>query len=197
MKAWWTITLVTAATAATAAATGSASAQTEAKLQPAQSEVLFQVKQMGVPVEGRFRKFDAQIAFDPKKPETGKVALQIDTASATMGSAEVDSELPKPVWFGVAKFPQASFASTSIKGLGGARFEITGKLSIKGQVRDIVVPVTLTAPAQAGGPTLAAGSFSIKRVEFLVGEKEWADVSLVANDVLVRFKLALVGIGAL
>lgn len=173
-----------------------ASADTGATLLPAQSEVVFQIKQMGVPVEGRFRKFEAQIAFDPKKPEAGSVALRIDTASATMGAAEVDIELPKPVWFGVARFPQASFQSSSIKGLGGGKFEVTGKLNIKGQVRDLTLPVALTAPAQPGGPTLASGNFAIKRIDFLVGQNEWADTSLLANEVQVRFKLALAGLGA-
>ena len=52
---------------------GAAHAQTpDAKLVPAQSEIGFVSKQLGVPVEGKFRKFDAQIAFDPKKPETAK-----------------------------------------------------------------------------------------------------------------------------
>lgn len=192
MNALWSITLA----GVVWMSGGAASAQPQAMLQPAQSEVVFQVKQMGVPVEGRFRKFSAQVAFDPKQPETGSVALQVDTASATMGAAEIDVELPKPVWFGVARFPQASFQSTAIKALGGGRFEVAGKLSIKGQVRDITVPVALSAPAQPGGPALASGSFTLKRVEFLVGEKEWADVSLVANDVLVRFRLALTGLGS-
>ena len=51
-----------------------APAQTPAKLVPAQSEVLFVTKQMGVPVEGRFKKFDAQISLDPKHPESGSAA---------------------------------------------------------------------------------------------------------------------------
>jgi hypothetical protein len=44
---------------------------------------------MGVPVEGKFGRFSAQVALDPKKPETGSVALAIDTASARFGSAEL------------------------------------------------------------------------------------------------------------
>jgi cytochrome b561 len=42
--------------------------------QAAGSEIAFTTRQMGVPVEGRFGKFSAQIALDPKKPETGSVA---------------------------------------------------------------------------------------------------------------------------
>ena len=45
-------------------------------LVPAQSEIVFTSRQMGVPVDGRFRKFDAQVAFDPKKPEAGGFGCQ-------------------------------------------------------------------------------------------------------------------------
>ena len=149
---------------------------------------------MGVPVEGKFRKWDAQISFDAKKLDASKVSFQIDTGSASLGVPETDAELPKPIWFGVAKFPQASFASTSLKTLGGGKFEVSGKLSIKGQTRDIVVPVALS---QAAGTTTATGSFAIKRLDFKIGEGEWADTSMVANDVQVRFKLSLTGVAPL
>jgi len=148
---------------------------------------------MGVPVDGRFRKFDAQIAFDPKKPETGKVAFTIDLASATI-SPDADAELPKAPWFNTAKFPQATFQSTAIKGAGAGKFDVTGKLTIKGTVQNVTVPVAL---AQAGGNTTASGAFAIKRLEFKIGEGEWADTSMVANDVQVKFKLLLSGVPAL
>ncbi len=164
------------------------------KLDAAKSEMLFVSKQMGVPVEGRFRKFDAQIAFDPKKPEAGKVAFTIDMGSATFGSPEVDVELPKATWFNVPKFPQATFQSSTIKAVGAGRFEVAGKLTIKGSSRDVVVPVALT---QAGGGTTATGAFAIKRLEFKIGEGDWADTSMVANDVQVKFKLNLSGVPAL
>jgi polyisoprenoid-binding protein YceI len=165
-----------------------------ALLQAAGSEIAFTTQQMGVPVEGRFGRFSAQIALDPKKPESGSVAFSIDTNSARFGSAELDAEVPKPVWLSALKFPQASFQSGTIKAAGGGRFEVAGKLTIKGQVKDIVVPVTLS---QAGASSTASGSFVIKRLDFKVGEGEWADTSLLANDVTVRFKLALTGIAPL
>lgn len=164
------------------------------KLDAAKSEMLFVSKQMGVPVEGRFRKFDAQIAFDPKKPEAGKVAFTIDMGSATLGVPETDAELPKAPWFNVPKFPQATFQSSAIKTVGGGKFEVVGKLAIKGSSRDVVVPVALT---QAGGTTTATGAFAIKRLEFKIGEGDWADTSMVANDVQVKFKLSLSGVPAL
>jgi len=165
-----------------------------AQLQAAGSEIAFVTRQMGVPVEGKFGKFSAQIALDPKKPEGGRVAFTIDTGSARFGSAETDAEVPKPVWLNVAKFPQASFQSTAIKALGGGRFEVAGQLSIKGSTQPVVVPVQLT---QSGAASTATGSFVIKRLAFKIGEGEWADTSMVADDVQVRFKLALTGLGPL
>ena len=162
------------------------------KLLPAQSNVGFVVKQMGVPVEGHFKKFDAQISFDAAKPASNKVAFTVDIASATLGSAEVDAELPKAVWFNTAKFSQATFASSGFKALGGGKYEVAGKLSIKGQSRDVVVPLSMT---QAGAVTVATGMLPIKRLVFKIGENEWADTSMVADDVQVKFKLALSGVG--
>ena len=176
------------------AATGASAALADQKLVPAQSEIVFVSKQMGVPVEGRFKKFDAQISFDPAKPETSKMAFTVDTGSASLGAPETDVELPKAPWFNVPKFPQATFQSSAVKGLGGGKFEVSGKLSIKGNVRDVVVPVTL---AQSGATTTATGAFAIKRLAFKIGENEWADTSMVADDVQVKFKLALTGVGKL
>ncbi|MBA3591330.1 YceI family protein [Methylibium sp.] len=164
-----------------------------ARLLPAQSEIVFVSKQMGVPVEGEFKRFDAQIVFDPGSPQAGSVALTIDTGSATLGIAETDAELPKAEWFAAAKFPQARFQSTAIKPLGSGKYEVAGRLTIKGHSRDLVVPISL---AQTGSTGIATGSFTLERLAFKIGDGEWADTSLVADDVQVRFKLALAGLAA-
>lgn len=169
-------------------------AQAQQKLLPAQSDIAFVSKQMGVPVEGHFKKFDAQLSFDPAKPQASKIAFTVDTGSASLGVPETDAELPKPVWFNVPKFPQASFQSSAVKALGGGKFEVAGKLTIKGNSQDVVVPVTLT---QAGAVTTAAGAFTLKRLVFKIGEGEWSDTSMVADEVQVKFKLALSGVAKL
>ena len=166
----------------------------EQKLLTTQSEVGFIFKQMGVPVDGHFKKFDAQISFDAAKLSASKVAFTVDIASATLGAPEADAELPKAEWFNTAKFPKASFNSSSFKALGGGKYEVTGKLSVKGQTQDVVVPLTMT---QSGAVTVATGSFPIKRLAFKIGEGDWTDTSLVADNVLVKFKLALNGVSKL
>lgn len=169
-----------------------------AVLQPAGSEVVFTTRQMGVPVEGRFGKFSAQVTLDPKKPEGGSVAFSIDTGSARFGSAELDAEVPKPIWLSAARFPQARFQSTAIKATGPGRFDLSGKLTLKGIVRDVTVPVVLSqAGTGAALVSTASGSFPIKRLAFQVGEGEWTDTSLLADDVQIRFKLQFTGLAPL
>ena len=162
------------------------------KLLPAQSEIAFTSKQMGVPVDGKFKKFDAQVAFDPKQPAVAKIGFTIDLGSATLGSPETEAELVKPDWFNTKMFPQATFQSTAVKATGPGKFDVAGKLAIKGASQDVIVPVTL---AQAAGTTTASGAFVIKRLDFKIGDGDWKDTSMVANDVQVKFKLALTGVG--
>ena len=170
------------------------SAAAQQKLVPAQSEIAFTSKQMGVPVDGKFKKFDAQIAFDPKKPDAAKIAFAVDLASVSFGASETESEVAKPDWFNTKAFPQASFQSTTVKAIGPGKFEVAGKLTIKGASQNVVVPVAL---AQAGSTTTATGGFVLKRLDFKIGDGDWKDTSMVANEVNVKLKFALTGIGPL
>lgn len=171
-----------------------AASSAQQKLDPTRSTIAFTSRQMGMPVEGRFKRFDAQIAFDPKQPETGRITISVDLLSVALGAAEIESELGKPAWFDSATFPRAGFTSSALKAIAPGRFEVSGKLTLKGVTRDLVVPVTLT---QSGPLTTASGSFGVKRLEFGVGDGEWNDTSLVADEVRVRFTLVLSGVAAL
>jgi polyisoprenoid-binding protein YceI len=164
--------------------------QAQQQLVPAQSEIQFVSRQMGVPVEGTFKTFTAQVAFDPAKLATSSIVFTVDTGSADVGR-EVNAELPKATWFNIAAFPKATFTSSSIKRIDTTRFEVAGKMSIKGVSSDVVVPVTL---AQNGATTTATGAFPIQRLTFRIGEKEWSDTSMVADEVQVKFKIALTGV---
>ena len=80
-----------------------------------------------------------------------------------------------------------TFVSSAFKPGANGKVDVVGKLTIKGATQDVVVPITLT-----GG--VAAGSVAIKRLDFKIGDGEWADTSIVANDVTVKFKLAFSGL---
>lgn len=168
------------------------------QLIPAGSEIAFTSRQMGVPVDGQFRKWNATIQFDVKKPEAGKVAFTIDMGSATLGAADTDAEVAKADWFHTARFPQAQFQSSAIKAVGKGRYEVSGALTIKGNTQAVTVPVTLSQTGSGAGlRTTATGSFTIKRLAFKVGEGPWGDTSMVADEVQVKFKLNLSGMAPL
>ena len=169
-------------------------AHAQQKLLPAQSEIGFVSRQMGSLVEGRFRSFDAQVALDPKQLGAAKIVLVVDLASATLASTETETELRQSDWFDVKKFPQATFTSSAVKSAGPGRLEVVGTFSLKGRGRSLSVPVALT---QSGGVTTATGTFTIRRLDFKVGDGDRADTDLIANDVQVKFKLALSGVAAL
>jgi len=153
------------------------------------SEIRFVTKQMGVNVEGRFRRWKANMDFRPKDPANSKVELEIELASIDLASEEAEAETRRSLWFDTAKFPAAKFLSTRVRDLGGDRYEIAGTLSMKGIARDVVVPVALRK--DAAGNSVAEGQFTVRRLEFKVGEGVWADTDAVANDVTVRVRMVL------
>ncbi|HMV19881.1 MAG: YceI family protein [Betaproteobacteria bacterium] len=150
------------------------------------STLTFVSKQMGVPVDGRFRKFTAALSFDPAKPTAASARLELDLASIDAGSKDANDEVVGKAWFNLKTFPTASFVSTAVKPLGGDRYELAGKLTIKGKAQDIVAPMSFR---QEGANGVFDGSFTLKRLDFAVGDGVWADVSTVANDVQVKFHL--------
>jgi polyisoprenoid-binding protein YceI len=158
------------------------------KVMPDKSFIRFVTKQMNVPVEGRFRKFDANVAFDPAKPEATKAEFEVDLGSIDLGNEEGEVEAKKKTWLDAAGFPKAKFAAASVKALGGGAFEARGPLTIKGTSHEIVAPFTLT---EAAGVRTVEGQFSLKRLQYKIGEGPWSDTDTVADDVLVRFRFTL------
>ena len=154
------------------------------QVQPAKSSLNFSSRQMGVPVPGSFKKFNAQISFDPAKPTAASTTLEIDLASIDAGSKDANDEVVGKQWFNVKAYPTARFVSTGVKALGGNRYEAQGKLTIKGQTRDVTAPFTVT---QNGSEAVFDGGFVFKRMDYAIGEGPWADVSAVANEIDIKF----------
>jgi polyisoprenoid-binding protein YceI len=157
-------------------------------LLPERSQVTFTSRQMGVPVEGRFNKFSAAISFDPAKPEAGKAQIEIDLASIDAGSEEANDEVKTKSWFNPREFPTAKFVSEGVRSLGKNRLEARGKISIKGRTRDVTLPVDYKLD---GANAVLEGTIPILRSQFGLGDGPWADTSVVADEVPVKFRLVL------
>jgi len=153
---------------------------------PGKSSVTFSYKQMGVSVDGRFKKFAAQVSFDPAKAEQAKAQLEVDLASVDTGSAEADQEVASKSWFNTAAFPKAQFVAKQIQQTAPHQYEVHGTLSIKGLTREVKFPMKHTAQGKDG---LLTGSFTMKRADYTIGEGMWSKFDVVANDIQVQFSI--------
>jgi polyisoprenoid-binding protein YceI len=151
---------------------------------PAKSSITAVFKQMNVPVEGKFRKFSARIEFDAAKPDASKANVDIDITSFDLGDPSYNSEVMKKDWFNAAQFPHATFASTSMKSMPNNQFDVQGKLTIKGRTEDVHFPMSMK---KEGNTQVFEGSLPIKRLDFNIGEGEWKDTGVVANEVTIKF----------
>jgi len=157
------------------------------QVQADKSAINFVYKQMNVAVEGKFNRFSSQLSFDPAKPTAAKASFDVELASVDTGASEGDQEVAGKPWFNIKVFPSARFVSGTVKALGGNKYEVAGQLSIKGMTQDVVVPATFTTQGNSG---VFEGSFTIRRADFSIGEGSWAKSDIVANDVLIKFRIA-------
>lgn len=164
-----------------------AAAATYQTLEPEQSSITFTYQQMGVPMEGQFRKFDGELQFDPSAPAQAKAVLEVDLSSVDTGLPDADSEIIGKDWFAVAEYPTARFESREIRAAGKESYEVDGTLTIRGQSRDVTIPATFT---ESDGRGVFGGSFTLQRGDFGIGQGMWSGFDMVANDVTVDFELS-------
>jgi polyisoprenoid-binding protein YceI len=141
----------------------------------------------GQTVQGTFRRWDAQIQFDPKALATSRVVATIDVASAATGDSSKDESLPTADWFDAAHFPRASFAASSFKDLGGGRYQAIGTLTLKGVARPVTLPFTLVI---TGAQARMQGQVALNRSAFGVGKGQFASAETVPFQVAVTVAVA-------
>ncbi len=182
MKVSFSRSMLTAFAAVSLLASGAALADVDL----AKSKVSAVSKQMNVPTEGAFKKFSAQVKFDPAKAAQGSAQMTIDVASYDLGDKMYNDQVAGKDWFDAKAYPQATFVSSAIAPAGGNKYNVTGKLTIKGKSENVTVPVTVT---QSGATQTFDGVLPIKRSAFNVGTGEWKDTSVVADEVQIKFHL--------
>jgi len=176
--------LTTGALTATLLAVAIAASAMPLKTDPAKSSVAAVFKQMNVPVEAKFKKFTAQIDYDAAKPDAAKANVEIETASLDVGDPDMNKEVAKKEWFNSAQFPKATFVSSAIKAAGPGKLTVTGKLTIKGKASDVSFPLAVKTDA---GKQVFEGALPIKRLAYSIGEGDWKDTSMVADEVVIKF----------
>ena len=151
------------------------------------STLTFAGSYQGEVFTGRFPGFTTKLSFDPRHLAASNLDVAIPLAGATTGVEEFDAEMIGSAGFNAAKFPQARYTATRFRALGGNRYAADGALSLRG----ISKPVTLVFTWTAGARPVLAGKATVKRLDFGVGGGEWADTSLLPNDIAVSTRVHL------
>jgi polyisoprenoid-binding protein YceI len=121
---------------------GPASAQSAWRFDRSSTEVSFVTHRFGTVVAtGKFGRFDGTLALDFDRPEKSRIRVTIDTGSVMAGSSLMDGFIKGESMLDTARFPNASFTSTSVTRTGDRSLEIKGNLTI----RSITRPITVTA----------------------------------------------------
>lgn len=165
-----------------------AGAQSTLDLQ--KSSIVAGFKQMGVPLDGKFKQFALDMQFDPAQPAQTKVRIDVNMNSFDIGDESYNKEVRSKTWFNAAGFPKATFVSSAVRQTAPGRYLVDGQLSIKGVASQVSIPVQMSQNANV---LTFDGTLPIKRLQFHIGEQEWKDTALVADEVTLKFRLVTTG----
>lgn len=111
------------------------------KADPAHSDVVFGIRHMGLStVRGHFGKVEATIVYNEADITKSTVSATIDVAGVDTGESARDSHLKTDAFFDVAKFPTATFTSTSVAKTASG-LTVTGNLTLHGVTKPVVLTV--------------------------------------------------------
>ena len=152
----------------------------------AASSVRFTSSMGGESFSGVFRRWDADIRFDPANLAGSSVSATIDVASVTTANADRDQALPTATFFDAPTFPKASFVAHGFTAQGPGRYQASGVLPLRGVARPVTLPFTLSI---TGAAARMSGVTSINRLAFGVGQGEWKAVDAIPAGVSVNVTL--------
>lgn len=164
----------------------SAGASAQWRLSEADSSLAFRYTEDGQEIEGRFREFEADGAFDPARPERTKFRLRIDVDSIDLPNIFLESAVKGVGWFVVEDYPEAQFQLDGLKPLGGDRYEAVGRLTIKDRSKRLVGEAMLDISETN---VRARGEMRFMRRDFRLGggpEEYFIDIG---DEVVVAFDL--------
>lgn len=157
---------------------------------PARSRLEFTATLAGGDFDGAFRRFRADIDFDPADLQGSRFRVEIALASADTGDTDRDLALEGADFFAVERWPSARFSADRFVALGNGRFEALGRLTIRDMSREVRLPFSFE-PAADGSRAGLAGGTTIRRLDYGIGQGEWQDTQWLGDEVRIRFTLQL------
>jgi polyisoprenoid-binding protein YceI len=146
------------------------------------AQVKFKMEAHGQDLVGSFKGAKGDVKFDAANLGESSFNCSIDVATISTGMEQRDGHLQAKGWFDAAQFPTINFTSSKIEKTAEG-YNATGKISLKGVSKDLVIPFTFeTAPDNTG---TFKGSFTIKRGDFGVGKTDGD----IGNEVIIMLEI--------
>jgi polyisoprenoid-binding protein YceI len=152
----------------------------------AASRVGFQATLGGQTVDGVFKSWDAQIAFDPKNLKASHALITVETASAMTGQPTRDELLPTAPWLNTRNFPKAVLVSRSIAQASPGHYVAAADLKLKGVTKRVSIPFTVNV-SQTTGHMIAA--MMLDRRAFGIGQVPGMPLTSLSPSVKVSLRL--------
>jgi polyisoprenoid-binding protein YceI len=157
------------------------------QVDPAKSSLGFVLIWDKEPFRASFKKWSADIDFDPADLAHAKVSVAVDIASMLSEDPENDKYRNGPNGLDVAHFAQARFLTKTFRALGPGRYEATADLTVHGVTKEVKLPFTLRI---AGNSAHMTGETTVSRIDFGVGKGrffgiDWGSERPVAYGVTV------------
>lgn len=151
------------------------------------TRVGFTAYQMGQPVAGRFRTYEATIAFSPDDPAGSTARVVIDVASVDSGSDQRDTAIRSADFLAVDAFPQGVFEASAFEKRDDGTYAARGRLTLKGVTREVTLPFELGITETAEGHrAVARGAITINRFDFGIGSRESEYAGVVGEQVEIQ-----------
>ncbi len=159
----------------------------------AHSTAGFTVKHLAVSkVHGELGPVTGTVNFDKADPSKSTVEASIDVTNLSTQNEKRDGHLKSPDFFDAAKFPTATFKSTSVTKAGEGHWTVVGNLTLHGVTKPVTLDVEGPAAEQPHpmmkGTTVSAFSATgkINRKDFSVGTGNFAGDAIVSDEVQIQ-----------
>jgi len=134
------------------------------------SFIQFRAKHLGFSwLYGRFNEFSGEFTYDPNKPETNKVSVNINTLSLDSNHALRDKHLKSSDYVNFDKYSTASFVSTKYTVTGEKTATLEGNLTLAG----VTKPISMDLDVIGGGKDPWGGVRQGFEGRFVLNPKEF------------------------
>ncbi len=161
-------------------------------IDPAHSELSFQVQHFVSQVTGKFTDFSGSVHFNRAQPERSSVEAIIQVPSIDTGIKDRDHHLLSAEFLDAQRFPTITFKSTSVDPTGGRTADVHGNLTMHGTTLPVLLHVELLSDeSNSLSDNLRWGvTASLKRKKFGLNWNPLIEASqAVGDDISIRMKI--------